>query len=106
MGGCERFVTFRPLHDWCWRQSGLPKWRRGINSSHEPGTTFTDGMCAEMLGVSARQVQRWLTEDRMTVQQADKLAVRRLGVHPAEVWRGEWVAPGRYADVKVDEGSV
>lgn len=77
----------------------MPKWRRGINSSHEPGASFTDGMCAEMLGVSARQVQRWLTEDRLTVSYADRLAIRRLGVHPSEIWGSEWARPGRYDDV-------
>lgn len=70
---------------------------------HEATATdmFNVPVCADMLGVSRRQVTRWRSKDQIQTSTADEYAVR-LGVHPFEVWGREWLHPGNYAAAKAE----
>ena len=53
----------------------------------------TNSEIAEILGVSRETVQRWRNgRAGIDPNLADKLAVHRLGVHPATLWPDSWWA--------------
>jgi hypothetical protein len=80
-----------------WQDDSLAKRLRPNRLSPTPLLRITDGMAcreaAAMLGLNAGTLQKWRNGDIETglhYAQADRIAIRNLGVHPATVWGSDW----------------
>jgi len=47
---------------------------------------------ARMLKMNPANIHRWRREGGIPVYKADQIACKTLGVHPAYIWRKEWVS--------------
>jgi hypothetical protein len=80
-----------------WQDESLAKRLRPNRLSPSPLLRITDGMAcrdaAAMLGINAGTLQKWRNgqiETGLHYAQADRIAIRKLGVHPATVWGSDW----------------
>lgn len=80
-------IAFAPLHAW-WKVRHAAICPPDA-SNHMPDAVGSLAALARETGIDARQVQRWATAGRLTIDSADDVAVR-LGVHPFNIWHDAW----------------